>query len=127
MRTLFAAALIAVGVVGCSSNSTQEPYTPPVVCYTDDVFHQSAGQATQDEAGAVKASVTNEVVESSTRRCTNKPATEHFVKDTGMAKNCRPYYTTYRVKNQVRHVKAFMCQFADGSWQAVDGRYSYFN
>lgn len=57
--------------------------------------------------------------------CTDKPRVEHFVKDTGMAEDCRPYDIVYSVRGKARNVKGFLCKFPDGSWQAVDGRYAY--
>jgi len=57
--------------------------------------------------------------------CTDKPRVEHFVKDTGMAQECRPYDINYSVRGKERNVRGFLCKFPDGSWQAVDGRYAY--
>ena len=126
MRKLFAAALVAVTMIGCSSRQAQPEFQLNTVCFVDDVFHESAGQKTLGEGDNVTAVTTNEVLESKTKRCTNKPGTEHIVKDVGFAKTCRPYFTSYRIRSQVRHVKSMMCQFPDGSWQQVDGRHSYF-
>ena len=57
--------------------------------------------------------------------CSDKPRVEHFVKDTGIAKTCRPYQQIVSIRGREKNVQGFLCQFADGSWQAVDGSYAY--
>ena len=95
-------------LVGCSS--TQLVQNDPPYCYTDETIIVENGQT----------------VNSKTKLdCTDKPRVEHFVKDVGIAKTCRPYQQTVSIKGKYKNVQGFLCQFDDGSWQAVDGSYAY--
>lgn len=94
----------------CSSNPAQYSATEPQYCYTDETIQVENGQTVNSKT---------------TLNCTDKPRVEHFVKDVGIAKNCRPYQQTVSIKGRYKNVNGFLCQFADGSWQAVDGSYAY--
>ena len=80
-------------------------------CYTDE---------------KVKLDNNKKIVSSETVvECSDKPKVEHFVKATGMARKCRPYQTVANIRGTQKNVQGFLCQFPDGTWQAVDGRYRY--
>lgn len=94
----------------CSSNNTPTLTEQGVpYCYSTEVI--------VDVDGELNAATVLE--------CTDKPRVEHFVKAQGIADECRPYDIQYSIKGRVKNVKGFLCKFADGSWQAVDGRYAY--
>jgi len=65
------------------------------------------------------------VTQKSITKCSDTPKVEHFVKARGMARDCETYNKQYNAPRGSVNVKGFMCKFADGTWQAVDGRYSY--
>lgn len=100
--------LAASFLAGCSS-------TAPVI---DQAQYCHTSSRTELLNGSTVNS--NTVVE-----CSDKPKVEHFVKDTGMAKQCRPYQKQISTRGNIKNVQGFLCQFEDGSWQAVDGNYRY--
>ena len=129
MRALFAIALAAVGIASCSGPTVQPQVMtqPETICYEDNVFSESATQEQTDDGTTVGATLTNKVVESNTKHCSNKPRVEHVMKDIGVVQECRNYYTSYRIKGRTRHVKGLLCKNGSGDWEAVDQRYSYVN
>ena len=102
------AALISLG--GCSATTTPTLDTAQY-CYTDEKFEVNNNN---------KIVSSNTVVE-----CSDKPKVRHFVKDAGIARKCRPYQTVANIRGTQKNVQGFLCQFPDGTWQAVDGRYRY--
>ena len=108
MKGFFIASMIFL--VGCTNQTLLTPTEQGVpFCYTTEVIETNG----------------DKVDSKNITECSDKPRVEHFVKDTGMAKDCTPYQFTYSTNSRVKHVKAFLCKFPDGSWQAVDGRYAY--
>jgi hypothetical protein len=102
------AALISLG--GCSSTTTPTLDTAQY-CYTDE---------------KIEVNNNNKIVSSNTVvECSDKPKVRHFVKDAGIARKCRPYQTVANIRGTQKNVQGFLCQFPDGTWQAVDGRYRY--
>jgi hypothetical protein len=97
-------------LTACAGKQAQLASSEPQYCYTDETIQVENGQTVNSKT---------------TLDCTDKPRVEHFVKDTGIAKNCRPYQQTVSIKGRYKNVQGFLCQFADGSWQAVDGSYAY--
>lgn len=97
-------------LVGCNNHTLLTPTEQGVpFCYTTETIVSNG-----------------EIIDSKTViECSDKPRLEHFVKDTGMAKDCTPYAYNYTNRGTTRYVQAFLCKFPDGSWQAVDGRYAY--
>lgn len=94
---------------GCSSTPTEGPDLAQY-CYTDE-------KITLEDNTVVNS---RKVVE-----CSDKPKLRHFVKDAGIAQQCRTYNSRVVIKGNVKYVQGYLCQFADGTWQAVDGRYRY--
>lgn len=109
MCKTFIIPLAILAVTSCSQkiNTLTEQGVP--YCYSTEVIVDNNG----------------ELNSTTVLECTDKPRVEHFVKDTGIAEECKPYYINYFIKNREVNVKGFMCKFPDGSWQAVDGRYAY--
>ena len=105
----FTISLAIITVTSCSQkvNTLTEQGVP--YCYSSEVL----------------VDIDGDVNSATILECTDKPRVEHFVKDTGMAEDCRPYDIAYSVKGKARNVQGFLCKFPDGSWQAVDGRYAY--
>ena len=80
----------------------------------------------KDQNGNIYGDKNNKVISNDTIvECSDKPKVRHFVKDAGIAKKCRPYQTVANIRGTQKNVQGFLCQFPDGSWQAVDGRYRY--
>ena len=101
-------ALISLG--GCSATTTPKLDTAQY-CYTDE---------------KIEVNNNNKVVSSDTVvECSDKPKVRHFVKDAGIARKCRPYQTVVNIRGTQKNVQGFLCQFPNGTWQAVDGRYRY--
>mgnify|MGYP001216977326 FL=1 len=97
-------------ITGCAGyNTSMPPEQGGYFCYTTETIRENGD-------GLSSENITE---------CSDKPRVEHFVKDTGMAKDCTPYRFQYNTRSTVKHVEAFLCRFPDGSWQAVDGRYAY--
>ena len=123
MYKLFATAIFAAAVVGCSSsNTTPQPAEFERQCFTDEVFHQSASEELGSSGDNVTSQLANKTIESTTKTCTNRPQIEHFVRAEGVAKNCRLWSSSYRVGAQKRFVRGYLCQFPDGSWRSLDSR-----
>lgn len=96
---------------GCSSSKQVDlAYDEPQYCYTDETI-------TIDNDHSVDTNTTIS--------CTDKPRVEHFLKTSGVAKNCRPYKSRVNIRGNYKNVQGFLCQMPDGTWQAVDGRYRY--
>jgi len=94
---------------GCSTTPVEGPDLAQY-CYTDELI-----------------TLENNTVVNSKKlvECSDKPKLRHFVKDAGIAKQCRPYQQVVNIRGTRKNVQGFLCQFADGTWQAVDGRYRY--
>jgi len=101
---------LAIGLLGGCSSTPSAKLDQGQYCHTSSRTELSNGTTVNS----------NTVVE-----CSDKPKVNHFVKDVGMAKQCRPYQKTITIQGREKNVQGFLCQFADGSWQAVDGRYRY--
>jgi len=102
--------LFSLGIVACSNKEILPPdQQGGQYCFVDEKITDTNGKQ-----NAVTIT-----------ECSDKPRVEHFVKSQGIAKECRPYQLQYSIKGKVKNVKGFLCQFADGSWEAVDGRYAY--
>ena len=98
-------------LTGCASSGIDTASVEPQYCYTDEkIVYDKNNQVVSNDT----------VVE-----CSDKPKVRHFVKDAGIAKKCRPYQTVANIRGTQKNVQGFLCQFPDGSWQAVDGRYRY--
>jgi len=128
MKSLFIISMIAIGAAACSSAQVEPvAYQPETICYEDDLFHQSASEELSGDDTDINSELTQKTIESKTKHCSNKPRTEHILKDMGYVQECRNYYTSYRMAGRTRHVKGLLCKNANGEWSAVDQRYSYFN
>ena len=103
--------IVTVSVLaGCST--TPEYVDSAQYCYTTENI------TVQDK----------QTVNSQTKvECSDKPRAEHFVKNHGIAKECTNYEQLVSIGKKQRKIKGFMCKFPDGTWEAVDGRYAYFN
>ena len=97
-------------MAGCASAPREPELDQSQYCNTTSKYELSNGNI----------SSSNVLVE-----CTDKPKINHFLKDAGVATQCRPYKTVINVKGTQKNVQGFLCKYADGSWQAVDGRYAY--
>ena len=86
-----------------------------------------SGVESSDDGTNITSTTSSKITESNTEHCSNKPRIEHVLKDVGVVSECRDYYTSYRIKGRVRHVKGLLCKNGNGDWEAVDQRYSYFN
>ena len=107
--------LITVSVLsGCASSGVNTAAVEPQYCFTDEKIEIENGSTVNSKK---------------TIDCTDKPRVNHFVKATGMAKECRPYEKLVMIKGREANVKGFLCAFPtkDGNvnWEAVDARYSY--
>lgn len=97
-------------IASCTTNSLQTPTEQGVpFCYTTQTMI-SKGE---------------DINSQTITECSDKPRVEHFVKDVGLAEDCTTYLYNYSIRGTSKNVKAFLCKFPDGSWQAVDGRYAY--
>ena len=101
--------ILLISVGGCSSTPNLGTDTAQY-CYTDEKIKIDNGNVINSQT----------VVE-----CSDKPKVRHFVKDAGIAQRCRPYQTVVTIRGNPKNVQGFLCQFPDGTWQAVDGRYRY--
>ena len=97
-------------LVGCAGTQKDPMLDPGQYCHTTSKYELKNKETVNS----------NTLVE-----CTDKPKVEHFVKDAGIAKKCRPYQTVVIIRGTQKNVRGFLCQFPDGTWQAVDGRYRY--
>lgn len=110
MKKNYFAALLPFLVIACSSNSIQTlTEEGKQFCYVDEIIVE------EDGATSSKTITT----------CSDKPRVEHFVKNSGLAQECLNFDQTYRIKGRLKNVKGFLCRFEDGTWEAVDNRYSY--
>lgn len=106
----FYLASIAILISSCSNKSPQTlTEAGKQYCYIEEVIVERDGKTAAE-------SITT---------CTDKPRVEHFVKDSGIAEDCKAFQQTYTFRGRVKNVKGFLCRFPDGSWEAVDGRYAY--
>ena len=130
MKALFVISLMAVGIVSCSGPAVT-PHTamvhPETICYEDSILRETVGVESSDDGTNITSTTSSKITESNTEHCSNKPRIEHVLKDVGVVSECRDYYTSYRIKGRVRHVKGLLCKNGNGDWEAVNQRYSYFN
>lgn len=97
-------------LTACSGKQVDLASSDPPYCYTDEKIEIQNGQTVNSKT---------------TLDCTDKPRVEHFVKNQGIATQCRKYEQVVSIKGRQKNVKGFLCQFPDGSWEAVDGSYAY--
>jgi len=106
----FYLASIAILLSSCANKSPQTlTEAGKQYCYIEEVIVERDGKTAAE-------SITT---------CTDKPRVEHFVKDVGIARDCKAFKQQYSFRGKRRYVEGFLCQFEDGTWQAVDGRYAY--
>lgn len=110
LRSLLLSLATVSLLTACSGKQVHLASSEPQYCYTDEKIQIENGQKVNSKT---------------TLDCSDKPRVEHFVKDEGIAKNCRHYQQVVSIKGREKNVQGFLCQFADGSWQAVDGSYAY--
>lgn len=112
MRTflLFKVLLLTSVMAGCASAPREPELDQSQYCHTTSKYELDNGSTVNS----------NILVE-----CTDKPKINHFLKDAGVASQCRPYKTVVTIRGRQKNVQGFLCKYADGSWQAVDGRYAY--
>lgn len=110
MRTLLLITALTSVLSGCASRTPQPELDQSQYCHTTSQYELNNGSTVSS----------NILVE-----CTDKPKVNHFLKDAGVATQCRPYKTVINVRGTQKNVQGFLCKYADGSWQAVDGRYAY--
>jgi len=91
------------------SYQNQPPLVQSQYCFVDEIIIEESGKHKSK-------TVTT---------CSDKPRVEHFVKDVGIARDCKAFKQQYSFRGKRRYVEGFLCQFEDGTWQAVDGRYAY--
>ncbi len=109
-NVLVLSSILLISLGGCTSTPDLGQDTAQY-CYTDE---------------KIKLDKHNKVVGSETVvECSDKPKVRHFVKDAGIAQKCRPYQTVVNIRGTQKNVQGFLCQFPNGEWQAVDGRYRY--
>jgi|MEHZ01.3.fsa_nt_MEHZ010923867.1_2 hypothetical protein len=103
--------VLLINLGGCAATTPDLGQDTAQYCYTDE---------------KVKLDNNKKIVSSETVvECSDKPKVRHFVKDAGIARKCRPYQTVVNIRGNQKNVQGFLCQFPNGTWQAVDGRYRY--
>lgn len=110
MYKLILLSFLTISISACSATQQEVAIDQNKYCNTSSEYRISNGQTVGSEV----------LVE-----CTDKPRVEHFVKNQGTATQCRSYNQTVTIKGRQKNVKGFLCQFPDGSWEAVDGSYAY--
>lgn len=110
-KTFALFSLLATSILGGCSSTTQVTDTAQY-CYTTENINVTDGTTVNSQTKV---------------ECSDKPRVEHFVKKQGIADECREYKQLVSINGREKIIKGFLCKFPDGSWQAVDGRYAYFN
>jgi len=100
--------LTSLVIAGCASNS--EPVRQDQYCYTDEEIVLQNGETTSTQT---KVS------------CSDKPNVNHITRSAGVAGECRSYIHKIRRNGVTKNVKGFLCRFPDGTWEPVNGVYSY--
>ena len=103
--TLLFASVILVGCASTDTSAPQDQY-----CYTDENIELKNGETVSSET---KIS------------CSDKPNVNHITRSAGVAGECRTYIHKIRRNGVTKNVKGFLCRFPNGSWEPVNGVYSY--
>jgi hypothetical protein len=98
----------SVFFVGCTSNPA--PTKSDQYCYTDEEIVLENGETVSSQK---KIS------------CSDRPNVNHITRSAGVAGECRSYVHKIRRNGVTKNVKGFLCRFPDGSWEPVNGVYSY--